>query len=175
LYHKYPKTPYIVSFHDHVNALRTQQQQLKLKRFLSAMGAPAPEVALPSPKGDTIRLSSLKGKYVLLDFWASWCPPCRAENPNLVDVYSRYKGKGFEILQVSLDKTKEKWVQAIRDDKLNWLHVSDLQYWQSAAAKTYNVESIPTCFLIDKEGIIIARDLRGASLDDRLRVIFEEN
>jgi thiol-disulfide isomerase/thioredoxin len=174
LFRKYPKAPHILSFHTNVNGLRIQRQQLKMQRMLSAMGAKAPEIALPTPKGDTLRLSSLKGKYVLLDFWASWCSPCREENQNLVAIYNKYNSKGFEIFQVSLDKTKDAWVKAIRDDKLTWMHVSDLKYWQSAPAKTYNVESIPTCFLLDKDGVIIARDLRGESLDDRLSAIFDK-
>jgi peroxiredoxin len=174
LYHKYPLVPHIISLHDNVNGLRMQRQQLKMQRMLSAMGAKAPEIALPSPKGDTLRLSSLKGKYVLLDFWASWCSPCREENQNLVAIYNKYNPKGFEIFQVSLDKTKEAWVKAIREDKLNWYQVSDLKFWQSNAAKAYNVESIPTSFLVDKDGTIIARDLKGESLDDRLKAIFSE-
>jgi peroxiredoxin len=138
------------------------------------MGTSAPEIALPSPNGDTIRLSSLKGKYVLLDFWASWCPPCRAENPNLVDMYKKYNRYGFEIYQVSLDKTRDAWLKAIKNDKLDWIHVSDLQFWSSTAAKLYAVESIPASFLIDKDGSIMARNLRGESLEDRLRQIFEK-
>jgi peroxiredoxin len=174
LYKKYPTVPHIIALHSKVNDLRTYYQRLKVQRLLDVMGTSAPEIALPSPNGDTIRLSSLKGKYVLLDFWASWCPPCRAENPNLVDMYKKYHRYGFEIYQVSLDKTKDAWLKAIKNDKLEWIHVSDLQFWSSPVAKLYAVESIPASFLIDKDGSIMARNLRGESLEDRLRQIFEK-
>ena len=136
--------------------------------MLAGMGAVAPEIALPSPKGDTIKLSSTRGKYVLLDFWASWCSPCREANPELVRLYQKFKSKGFEIFQVSLDKSKDAWVKAIRDDKLNWIQVLDLKYWQSSAAQLYYVESIPTSFLLDKDGTIIGRNLSGIPLEDKL-------
>jgi peroxiredoxin len=156
--------------------MKEQQRILKLKNMISAMGAKAPEIALPSPKGDTIRLSSTKGKLVLLDFWASWCQPCRDENPNLVALYKKYKSKGFEIFQVSLDKSKEAWIKAIKSDGLQkWIHVSDLKYWQSPVVQLYNFESIPTCFLIDKDGTIISKNLRGESLQNKLSEIFGEN
>ncbi|MEL7533743.1 MAG: TlpA disulfide reductase family protein [Bacteroidota bacterium] len=133
-----------------------------------AVGAVPPEIELPNPDGKVIRLSDLKGKYVLLDFWASWCRPCRAENPNVVRVYDEYKNKGFEILGISLDRTRDAWIKAIADDGLNWKHVSDLQFWNSVAAKDYSVGSIPATFLLDKEGKIIAKNLRGPSLEAKL-------
>jgi len=173
LYRKYPNSAHVQALHANVSEMRQQQNKEKMQKLISAMGAPAPEIALPSPKGDTIRLSSFKGKYVLVDFWASWCSPCRDENPNLVAIYAKYKQRGFEIFQVSLDKTKEAWLKAIRNDNLTWVNVSDLQMWQSEAAKTYNVEAIPASFLVDKEGVIIARNLKGDALDERLRAIFE--
>jgi peroxiredoxin len=142
--------------------------------MISDLNAPAPEIALPSPRGDTVRLSSFKGKYVLLDFWASWCPPCRAENFNLSAIYQKYKNKGFVIFQVSLDKTKESWTNAITDDKLYWVHCSDLKYWDSPVAKKYSVEEIPASFLIDKEGKIIAKGLKGKELDNKLATLFEK-
>lgn len=132
------------------------------------IGKVAPEIALKSPEGKEITLSSLKGKLVLIDFWASWCKPCRMENPNVVKVYDEYKNKGFEILGVSLDRDKQKWVGAIANDKLSWLHVSDLKFWQSEAAIKYNVKAIPKTFLIDKEGKILAKDLRGDALRERI-------
>ena len=136
-----------------------------------AIGAVAPEISLPNPEGEVISLSSLKGKYVLIDFWAAWCRPCRAENPNVVRVYEEYAGENFEILGVSLDKTKAAWTTAIAQDQLPWLHVSDLKFWRSEAAQTYQVSAIPATYLIDPEGKIIAKNLRGANLEAKLREI----
>jgi peroxiredoxin len=137
-------------------------------------GAAAPEISLPNPEGEVIKLSELQGKVVLIDFWASWCGPCRRENPNVVKVYDKYKDKGFEILGVSLDRSKDRWVKAIEQDGLEWLHVSDLKFWQSVAAKTYGVSSIPYTVLVDREGKIIASRLRGPSLEAKLAEIFGE-
>jgi len=110
---------------------------------------------------------------VLLDFWASWCKPCRRENPNLVKAYNKYKSNGFDVFSVSLDKNKKKWLAAIQKDQLVWeAHVSDLKGWQSAAAKLYGINSIPAAFLLDKEGKIIGRNLRGAALEQKLEEIF---
>ena len=139
-----------------------------------AVGQPAPEIALKNPDGDIVKLSSLKGQYVLIDFWASWCRPCRMENPNVVKLYAKYHSKGFEIYGVSLDKSRESWIKAIEDDKLTWVHVSDLQFWQSEGAKTYNVQGIPHTVLIDKEGNIMEIGLRGESLKQKLEEIFGE-
>lgn len=133
-----------------------------------AIGNMAPDIILSNPEGEQVALSSLKGKYVLIDFWASWCGPCRQESPNLVRIYKKYNPKGFEIYSVSLDKEESAWVKAIKDDRLNWIHVSDLKFWDSAAAKLYNVQSIPFTLLIDKEGKIIAKALRGRELEDTL-------
>ncbi|OFY89626.1 MAG: hypothetical protein A2236_03940 [Bacteroidetes bacterium RIFOXYA2_FULL_33_7] len=138
----------------------------------ASIGAIAPEITLPTPTGEMMSLSSLRGKYVLLDFWAGWCRPCRMESPNLVANYKKFHSKGFEIFQVSLDKTKDEWTKAIEKDGLNWNHVSDLQYWNSTAVKTYGVGSIPASFLIDKDGKIIAKDLRGDALGQKLAEIF---
>lgn len=137
-----------------------------------AIGSEAPELNLPNPDGKMISLSSLRGKYVLIDFWAAWCRPCRAENPNVVRVYNEYSGENFEILGVSLDKTKDAWTRAISQDGLPWLHVSDLKFWNSEAARIYQIHSIPATYLIDPEGKIIAKNLRGASLEAKLREIF---
>ncbi len=136
------------------------------------IGAEAPEIALPNPEGEIIKLSSLRGNYVLIDFWAAWCKPCRMENPNVVRVYNQYKDENFEILGVSLDKTKERWLQAIEQDGLPWKHISDLKYFQSEAAATYQINSIPATYLIDPEGKIIGKNLRGPSLIAKLKEIF---
>lgn len=145
--------------------------QMETRRTL-AIGAEAPDIALPNPDGEIVSLSSLKGKYVLIDFWAAWCGPCRRENPNVVRVYNEYGGERFEILGVSLDKTRNAWLKAIEQDGLPWLHISDLKFWNSAAAKTYQISAIPATYLIDPEGKIIAKNLRGASLEAKLREIF---
>lgn len=137
------------------------------------VGSEAPEIALSDTTGAVVPLSSLRGKYVLLDFWASWCGPCRSENPNVVRMYDKYKDKGFAIYSVSLDKDKESWVRAIRNDRLTWTHVSDLKYWQSEAAQKYGVQGIPATFLLDKDGKIIAKNLRGPALEQKLEEILK--
>ena len=144
------------------------------KMKLTAVGQPAPEIALPNPEGKIVSLSSMKGKYVLLDFWAKWCGPCRQENPNVVRAYQKYKDKGFTVFGVSLDRKREDWLQAIKEDNLTWTHVSDLKYWQSEAAKTYNITGIPFSLLLDPNGVIIAKNLRGAALDKKLAEIFSK-
>ncbi len=136
-------------------------------------GKDAPEVSLPDVNGKTISLSSFRGKYVLLDFWASWCGPCRAENPNVVAAYAKYKDKNFTIFSVSLDNNKDAWQRAIRDDGLVWTHVSDLQGWHSMAVATYNIESIPSNFLIDTAGRIIGKNLRGEQLEEALKSVLK--
>lgn len=151
--------------------VRDLAQKVQLSRSL-AVGAQAPEIALPNPEGEILSLSSLRGNYVLIDFWAAWCRPCRVENPNVVKVYQEYSDKNFEILGVSLDKTKSAWLQAIEQDGLPWLHISDLKYWRNEAAQTYQVKAIPATYLIDPEGKIIAKNLRGASLEAKLKEIF---
>lgn len=125
--------------------------------------------------GNPVTLSSFKGKYLLVDFWASWCGPCRAENPNVVKAFNQYKDKGFTILGVSLDQpnAKDKWIKAIHDDQLTWTHVSDLQYWKNAVAVQYGIQAIPQNLLIDKEGKIIGKNLRGEDLAQKLEELFK--
>jgi thiol-disulfide isomerase/thioredoxin len=132
-----------------------------------------PEITLPDPTGTEVSLSSTRGSVVLLDFWAGWCPPCRAENPNLVKAYDKFHDKGFEIFQVSLDQDRDVWLDAIEDDKLGrWYHVSDLLYWKSEVVSLYGIESIPTNYLLDRDGKVIASNLRGEALNEKLEEIF---
>jgi len=136
-------------------------------------GSPAIDFSGTTPDGKTVKLSGYFGNYLLLDFWASWCPPCRKENPNLVKVYNKYKAKGFTIFSVSLDKERENWIAAIANDHLAWVHVSDLKFWDSAPAKLYAVRNIPSNFLIDPKGNIIGRNLQGEELNRKLGELFK--
>ncbi len=137
------------------------------------VGSVAPDFGQETPDGKILKLSDLRGKYVLIDFWASWCGPCRRENPNVVRMYERFKEKGFEILGVSLDQNRDSWLNAIAGDGLKWPQVSDLKGWANAVAKNYEVNSIPKTILIDPKGVIIAKDLRGSSLENMLSQIFK--
>jgi thiol-disulfide isomerase/thioredoxin len=138
------------------------------------IGDIAPDIKLPAFDGDSVSLYSLRGKVVLIDFWASWCGPCRRENPVVAEAYDEYKdktfsvGQNFTVFGVSLDKTKESWVKAIKDDKLIWTNVSSLAYWNCASAKEYKVRGIPSNFLIDGKGVIIGKNLRGQKLEAEL-------
>lgn len=136
----------------------------------TSIGSIAPDFTQNDPTGKPVTLSSFKGKYVLLDFWASWCGPCRQENPNVVKAYNQYKNRNFTILSVSLDRPngKDAWLQAIKDDGLTWNHVSDLQFWNNQVAKLYSIQSIPGNYLIDPAGKIVAKDLRGEELEQKL-------
>ena len=159
---KFPNDKNVIMFHEVV------------ERMLSTnVGQFAPEISLPSPDGKEIALSSLKGKLVLIDFWASWCGPCRKEMPNVVKIYSKFKNKGFEIYGVSLDQDKEKWMEAITKDGINWPQVSDLKYWDNLAARIYNVQGIPYTVLIDKDGKIIAKNLRGQELEKKIAEVLK--
>lgn len=139
-----------------------------------SIGQEAPDIALPNPEGEIVKLSSLRGNYVLVDFWAKWCKPCRMENPNVVRMYNKYNDKGFEVYGVSLDRKREDWLQGIEEDQLHWTQVSDLKFWNSEAARLYNVKSIPFALLLDPEGVIIGKNLRGQELENKLEEIFRE-
>lgn len=136
------------------------------------MGGIAPDIDLPAPDGKNIKLSSLRGKYVLLDFWASWCGPCLAEVPNVKAIYEKYKDKGFEVYGVSLDDKKDAWEKAIDKHGLTWTHVSSLKGWDCPVAKRYNVTGIPRMYLLDPEGRIVAMDLRGEELQQKVASFF---
>ena len=148
--------------------IKDRKKEIDDKKRL-AIGIPAPEISMTDPEGKPFSLSSLRGKVVLIDFWASWCRPCRMENPNVVRVYNAYKAYGFDILSVSLDQNKDAWLKAIESDGLTWHHVSDLKGWQSAAGKLYGVGSIPFTVLVDREGKIVAKGLRGEELEKKVK------
>ncbi len=171
---KYPEYEAVEALHKQIINFEERQRLSELQESRLDPGAKAPEIALPNPEGDTILLSSLQGQYVLLDFWASWCPPCRKENPNLVRLYHKHKDQGFEIYQVSLDRSRKEWLRGIREDNLDWVHVSDLQFWNSSVVPIYNIQGIPTNYLLDPEGKIIAGNLRGLQLEAKLEEIFSK-
>jgi peroxiredoxin len=140
---------------------------------LPVVGDMAPELTMNDVDDKPFSLSQLRGKYVLLDFWASWCGPCREENPNVVAAFNQFKDKNFTVLGVSLDKNKQAWIDAIKEDKLNWQHISDLKYWNSAATPLYGLNGIPYNVLIDPQGKIIATDLRGNTLQNKLTEVLK--
>ena len=170
--------PYIQSFYQNITKRFPNSETAKAfaEKFLqrtpaaaiepigAKKGNPAADFTANTPDGKTVSLQSLRGKYVLLDFWASWCAPCRRENPNVVQAYQQFKDKNFTILGVSLDTDQAKWKEAIAKDGLTWTHVSELKGWGSAIARNYGIESIPQNFLIDPQGNIIASNLRGEQL-----------
>ncbi|MBP7497679.1 MAG: TlpA family protein disulfide reductase, partial [Bacteroidales bacterium] len=160
----YKNNPFIEQFNQHV------EKALRL-----AIGKVAPEIEETDTAGKKVKLSSLRGKVVLIDFWASWCGPCRRESPNMVRIYNKYKSKGFEIFGVSLDKNKESWLSAIKKDNLKWTHISDLGYWDSRPGRAYSVSSIPYTVLIDDKGRILAKGLRGEELEEKLEQFFNNN
>jgi peroxiredoxin len=149
---------------------KTMESLTKMKGMVdaeknTAVGAKAPEFSGPNPEGETIALNDVMGKVTLIDFWAAWCRPCRAENPNIVAVYNKYHDKGFNVLGVSLDRTADAWKKAIADDGLVWNHISNIAYFDDQIARLYNVNAIPAAFLLDENGVIVAKNLRGAELE----------
>ena len=153
--------------------LLSTQVQANAKTTAIAVGSMAPEIALPDADGKIITLTSLRGKYILVDFWASWCGPCRGENPNVVVAFEKYKKKNFTVLGVSLDDNKESWLEAIKADNLNWQHISDLKKWESIVVSAYQIEGIPFNVLIDPTGKVIATDLRGEALQNTLASLLQ--
>ena len=158
----------VEQYNKNLQQLQAQQAYQKMESS-TAIGATAPELSFKNPEGKVLKLSELRGKVVLVDFWASWCRPCRMENPNVVAAYKKFKDKGFAIYSVSLDQNADSWKAAIGQDGLAWPnHVSDLKGWQSEPAHLYGVQSIPAQFLLDKDGKIVAKNLRGEQLEQKL-------
>lgn len=169
LYALYPESDLVLDLHTFVAGLRKNVTVGKSAGDTPVAGDMIPDIVLPNPEGDTLRLSSMRGSVVLVDFWAAWCPPCREENPNLVKLYEMYHWRGFDIFQVSLDLRMEEWTEAIRKDRLGrWKHVSDLRYRDSEVVKQFGLSEIPASFLIDREGKVIAVNLRGDDLRKKL-------
>ena len=144
---------------------------------LASIGNAAPEFSAPTPEGDELALKDVLGKYTIVDFWASWCRPCRQENPNVVKLYNKYHDKGLNIISVSLDRPEEKdrWLQAIENDKMDWYHVSNLKYWQDPIVRQYGITAIPATYLLDEKGIIIDKNLRGDALAEKLESLLGDS
>lgn len=175
LYAQYPESDLVLDLHNFVTGLRKSASLTDTSGGTIAVGDMFPDIALPGPEGDTVRLSSKRGRIVLVDFWAAWCPPCREENPNLVRAYDMYHYRGFDIYQVSLDQRMEDWTGAISKDRLGrWAHVSDLKYRDSEVVKRFGLSEIPANFLIDREGRVIAVNLRGPMLLKKLEELFSQ-
>lgn len=171
---KFPDHTTLKTLQSTYNLQKQQMAEQENKRVPSSLiGKPAPDLSMPDAEGKTISINSFRGKYLLVDFWASWCGPCRQENPNVVKAFNRYKDKNFTILGVSLDKEKEPWLKAVKDDQLAWTHMSDLKHWDSKAVEVYRFEGIPYNVLIDPKGNVIAENLRGFDLEKKLAEVLE--
>ena len=169
---KFPTNTAAVALKNQLDAQRKKmEEQLAISQ--KWVGKPAPEIIMPDPSGKEVKLSSFKGKYVLVDFWASWCRPCREENPNVVSAFQKFRNKNFTILGVSLDKNKESWTKAIMKDGLTWSHISDLQEWYSPVVGLYEFNGIPFNVLVNPEGKIVAQDLRGDGLHQKLNEVLK--
>ena len=169
-----PNSKHTKEYHSQIVEFKQQFARIQQMESKVQNGTEAPDFEVPAPDGRMIKLSSFRGKYVLLDFWASWCAPCRHENPAVLEAFNKYKKKGFKVFQVSLDKEKNDWLTAINKDGLGEItHASDLQYWNCVPAKLYGVQSIPANFLIDPKGIVIAKNLRGNDLLNTLKQIYK--
>jgi thiol-disulfide isomerase/thioredoxin len=173
LFKRYPQSEDVRALHNFLIRMKSSKAEAVSSKTYG-IGEVVPNIELNNPDGKILSLYSLRGKYVLLDFWAGWCKPCRQENPKLLESYKKYKSRGFEIFQVSLDKEKSRWVEAINDDKISeWYHVSDLQFWQSVPARAYNITGIPANFLLNPKGEVIATNLRGDQLSAKLMEIYK--
>jgi len=156
------------------NTIKRLKNSIEAKKKAS-VGGTAPDFEAPTPTGETLALKDVLGEYTIIDFWASWCKPCRIENPNVVNVYKKYHSKGLNIISVSLDRPgqKDRWIKAIETDNMNWHHVSNLKFWQEPIARQYNVRSIPATFLLDKNGKIIDKNLRGSALETKIAALLD--
>jgi len=173
LYSNYPESEFVLSLHQKVNELNKMFSIAEKNKQMLGVGSKAPEIDLKNHKGERVLLSSVKGKYVLLNFWASWSRESLNENDLYKKLYKKYHPKGFEIYQVSLDKNEKAWKSAIDRDSLEWINVSDLKFWDSPVAEAYKVQSLPAVFLLNKKGEVISRDLRGENLERELKKIFK--
>lgn len=171
---KYPKNSSVATMQKQFDQFVAAQDNKSASGNI-AVGQIAPDITLPDVNGKSFSLNSLRGKYVLVDFWASWCGPCRQENPNVVSNYNQFKDKNFTVLGVSLDQDKKAWLKAIQDDGLAWKQISDLKFWNSEAATMYHIEAIPYNVLIDPQGKIIATELRGNDLHNKLAEVLNKN